>query len=167
VVKLVLRFSPFEVLEMAKELERRGIDFYHRLAQLTSSSSTREIFSFLGKEEEKHLDFFTHLQEELNEGEQIIFSTTDESVNYLGAIVESGILDKVLKGVNLVPAGIDMKDALEIGINIEKESILFYQGLTPMVSAEKREWLDKVIEEEKKHFLRLQNMKRGLEEKGG
>ena len=36
-----------------------------------------------------------------------------------------------------------------------------------MVSPEKREWLDKVIEEEKKHFLRLQSMKRELKEKEG
>lgn len=164
---MALRFSPSEILEMAKELERRGIDFYNRLAQLTSSSSAREVFSFLKEEEKKHLEFFTNLQKELNEGQEILFSTTDESVNYLGAIVESGILDKVLKGVNLTPAGIKMEDALEVGIEIEKESILFYQGFIPMVSPEKREWLDKVIEEEKKHFLRLQSMKRELKEKEG
>ncbi len=164
---MVFRFSPYEILEMARELERRGIDFYNRLMQLASSSSAREIFSFLGEEEKRHLEFFTHLQKELNEGQEVLFSTTDESANYLGAIVESGILDKVLKGVNLTPAGIEMEEALEVGIEIEKESILFYQGLIPMVSPQKREWLDKVVEEEKKHFLRLQNMKRELQERGG
>ena len=164
---MVLRFSPSEILETAKELERRGIDFYCQLAQLTSSPSAREVFSFLGEEEKKHLDFFTNLQKELDEGVEIVFSTTDESINYLGAIVESGVLDQVLKGMNLTPAGIKMEDALEVGIEIEKESILFYQGLIPMVSPEKREWLDKVIKEEKKHFLRLQSMKRELKEKEG
>lgn len=164
---MVLRFSPYEILEMARELERRGIDFYNRLTQLASSSSAREVFSFLGEEEKRHLKFFTRLQEELNEGKEITFSTTGESANYLGAIVESGILDKVLKGINLTPAGIEMEEALEVGIEIEKESILFYQGFLPMVSPQKREWLDKVVEEEKKHFLRLQSMRRELGEKEG
>jgi len=55
---MAMRFSADEVLEMAVELERRGIAFYENLSKKTSDQKSREIFIFLGEEEKKHLEYF-------------------------------------------------------------------------------------------------------------
>lgn len=146
---MVLRFAPAEILGMAVELEKRGIDFYRRL-QESAHQEVKNIFAFLAEEEEKHLAFFNDLLGTLETEET--FQDNEEVTQYLGSIVESGILGKVLAG-GVKPSS--LSDALETGIEVEKESVLFYQGFMPLVNPTKKGWLEKVIEEEKRHFLKL------------
>jgi len=158
---MVLKFSSQEVVTMAVELEKKGIEFYSNLEKQAGRNPAGEVFSFLKGEEEKHLDFFSSLLSEIKE-EDMVVDTRDETNSYLGAIVENGILGKVLKGTVPQPDKVDLTQAVELGIEIEKESVLFYQGLGVMVPPEKKGWLEKVISEEKKHFLRLIEMKSAL-----
>ena len=67
-----IAFFSSEILEMAKELERRGIDFYNRLAQLTSLPQ-HEKFFLLKRRRKKAPGIFTNLQKELNESQEILF----------------------------------------------------------------------------------------------
>ncbi|NSW75393.1 MAG: ferritin family protein [Candidatus Atribacteria bacterium] len=146
---MVLRFAPAEILGMAVELEKKGIDFYRRL-QESAHQEVKKIFAFLAEEEKKHLAFFNDLLSTLETEEA--FQDNEEVTQYLGSIVESGILGKVLAGQ---VGSSSLTDALETGIEVEKESVLFYQGFMPLVNPAKRGWLEKVIEEEKRHFLQL------------
>lgn len=146
---MALRFAPAEILGMAVELEKRGIDFYRRL-QESAHQEVKKIFAFLAEEEEKHLAFFDDLLNTVKTEET--FQDNEEVTQYLGSIVESGILGKVLAG-QVGPSS--LTDALETGMEVEKESVLFYQGFIPLVNPAKRGWLEKVIEEEKRHFLKL------------
>lgn len=154
---MVLRFAPLEILKMAVELEKRGIAFYQRL-QKEASPEVKEAFSLLAKEEEKHLAFFSDLLETV--GEERDFLDNEEVAAYLGAIVEHGVLGKVLAGQ--APPFSSFKGALEFGMQVEKESILFYQGFSSLVDPGKKQWLEKVIEEEKRHFLKLAAMGKGM-----
>ncbi|MEN3185165.1 MAG: ferritin family protein [Atribacterota bacterium] len=146
---MVLRFAPAEILGMAVELERRGIDFYRRL-QESAHQEAKKVFAFLAEEEEKHLAFFRGLLNTLEVEETL--QDSEEETQYLGSIVENGILGKVLAG-QVLPSS--LADALETGVAVEKESVLFYQGFIPLVNPTKRGWLEEVIAEEKKHFLKL------------
>lgn len=154
---MVLRFAPLEILKMAVELEKRGIAFYQKL-QREASKEAKEAFSLLAKEEEKHLAFFSDLLGVV--GEEKNFVENEEVATYLGVIVEHGVLGKVL--ADHAPISSSFQDALEFGIEVEKESILFYQGFSPLINPSKREWLERVIEEEKKHFLKLTAMRKGM-----
>ncbi|MGC8777307.1 MAG: ferritin family protein [Candidatus Caldatribacteriaceae bacterium] len=154
---MVLRFAPSEILTMAVELEKRGISFYRKL-QESASSEVKKVFSFLAGEEEKHLAFFQELLGTLDaEG---TFQENEELSGYLGAIVENGILGKVL--ADRLPPSPSLSDALEIGMQVEKESVLFYQGFSPLVNPARRRWLEDVIEEEKRHFLKLAVMRKEM-----
>ncbi|MEI6156903.1 MAG: ferritin family protein [Atribacterota bacterium] len=158
-----MEFSPSEILQMAEELERRGIDFYAGLIGKTNDPEAKKIFSLLENQEKQHLSFFQGIHQQLNEDRDPLVDTLDETTNYLGAIVENSILGKSLKGMDLLQGDSSVSRALAVGIEVEKESVLFYQGLEVMILPQKREWLNRVIQEEKKHFLTLIEIKKDVD----
>ena len=160
---MAMRFSPDEVFEMATELERRGIVFYENLTKKTSDPKSKEIFIFLSEEEKKHLEYFQQTKNEFNTHPDYYPNTMDESVNYLGSLIENGVLGKVLKGIDLTQGDSSIEKALEVGMDIEKESVQFYESLDIMVPESKKEWLKKIIQEEKKHFSILSGIKKSLQ----
>ena len=159
---MALRFSADKVLEMAVELERRGIVFYENLSQKTSDQKSKEIFIFLGEEEKKHLEYFRETKNDLNTQIDFIPDTKDETVNYLGSLIENGVLGKVLQGLDLTQGDSSIDKALEVGMEVEEESVKFYENLEIMVPESKKEWLKKIIQEEKKHYAILLGIKKDL-----
>lgn len=143
---------------MAVELERRGILFYEDLERKAAKEEGKKVFRFLANEERRHLEVFSDLAERV---EDTLFDATGEVAQYLGAIVDSGVLRQVLKG-DVDVGGLGLLEALDIGIQVEKESILFYQGFLPLVPPEKRSWVEEVIAEEQKHLLRLSGLKEAM-----
>jgi len=141
---------------MAVELEQKGIVLYESLTRRARTEDGKEMFRFLAEEERHHLELFSRLLGEIGEFD---FGDNEEVARYLGSIVEGGILAKVLKG-GIDPEGLDVLGALEVGIEVEKESILFYQGFLPLVPPTQKTWVEKVVEEEKKHFLCLSELKK-------
>lgn len=156
---MVMRFSPQEIITMAVELEKKGMAFYEELAQKATSPSAKEAFSLLRDEEEKHLEFFSSLLAEAEDGTEFI-DTMEEVENYLRAIVEDGVLGKVLRGVGLPSREAGLVEAINFGIEVEKESILFYQGFADFVPRKKMDWLRRVIDEERRHFVYLTGLKK-------
>ncbi|OQA57248.1 MAG: Rubrerythrin [Candidatus Atribacteria bacterium ADurb.Bin276] len=159
---MAMRFSADEVLEMAVELERRGIAFYENLSKKTSDQKSREIFIFLGEEEKKHLEYFQKTKDDLNTQIDFVPDTMDETSNYLGSLIENGVLGKILQGLDLTQGDSSIEKALEVGMEVEKESVKFYESMEIMVPESKKEWLKKVIQEEKKHYAILLGIKKEL-----
>ncbi len=155
---MAMKFSPTEVLEMAVELEKRGIAFYRNLYNTSRDDSSKEVFSFLQQEEERHLEYFAEMIEKISDSPKY-YETMDETTEYLGAVVENGVLGKVLNGVDLTGGDTSVSRALEVGMEVEKESVVFYQGMEPMVPEEKKDILSQVVQEERRHFLKLSKMK--------
>ena len=159
---MAMRFSADEVLEMAVELERRGIAFYENLSKKTSDQKSREIFIFLGEEEKKHLEYFQKTKDDLNTQIDFVPDTMDETNNYLGSLIENGVLGKILQGLDLTQGDSSIEKALEVGMEVEKESVKFYESMEIIVPESKKEWLKKVIQEEKKHYAILLGIKKEL-----
>jgi len=159
---MAMRFSADEVLEMAVELERRGIAFYENLSKKTSDQKSREIFIFLSEEEKKHLEYFQNTKDDLNTQIDFVPDTMDETVNYLGSLIENGVLGKVLQGIDLTQGDNSVEKALEVGMQVEKESVRFYESMEVMIPENKKEWLKKVVQEEKKHYAILLGIKKEL-----
>ncbi len=155
---MAMKFSPAEVMEMAVELEKRGMVFYQNLYENSRDVSSKEIFSFLQKEEERHFEYFTDMIKNLGEV-PTHYEIMDETTEYLGAVIEGGVLGKVLKGVDLTGGDTSLLRALDVGIEVEKESIIFYQGMEPMIPEGKIDILRQIILEEQRHFLKLTKMK--------
>ncbi|NLJ49952.1 MAG: ferritin family protein [Candidatus Atribacteria bacterium] len=159
---MAMRFSVDEVLEMAVELERRGIAFYENLTKKTSDLKSREIFIFLSEEEKKHLEYFQKMKDDLNKQVDFVPDTMDETSHYLGSLIENGVLGKVLQGLDLTQGDSRLEKALEIGMEVETESVNFYESLEIMIPETKKELLKEIVQEEKKHYAMLMGIKKEL-----
>ena len=53
-------------------------------------------------------------------------------------------------------------EAIDFGIHIEKESILTYTALKDYVQTAKQEVINKVIDEEKSHLVKLTGLKEAI-----
>ena len=51
-------------------------------------------------------------------------------------------------------------DAIEFAIGAELNSILYYQEVKKMVSEKNHEKIEKIIDEERKHFVQLSEIKK-------
>ena len=54
----------------------------------------------------------------------------------------------------------DIISALDFAIDSELNAILYFSEMKRMVLKEKRDIIDNIIEEERKHFIKLSNMKK-------
>ncbi len=152
------QFNVLEMLEMAKEIEKRGIDLYSQQAKETDDPKLKKIFNKLASDENEHYNTFDKLEKEYQDMEKIDYSyLEDEEVNsYLRSLVEYEIFPK---GEKRQLEGLDIDEVLEIAINSEKNSILLYQELIPYNDEKTKEILYKLIGEEKGHYVDLINYK--------
>lgn len=153
-------FSISEILDIAIQAEENGIDFYTKVAEKFKSSSLKEIFEFMIKEEENHKKFFQKLFLSVGTREPI-GAFTDEYFSYLNAIVKEQLFSK--SSVIDVTANVKNKDdAVNIGIKSEKDSILFYEAFCDTLPERERKFLLKIISEEKSHLRKLLVLKNNL-----
>ncbi len=156
-------FDPGEVIQIAVRIEENGEKFYRKMADQFREPEIHELFEFLAEEEVSHKDFYDNLYAE--------FKTYDppaehqlEYFEYIKSFANDVMFSQkeFEKNLNSIT---EVKDALEIAINTELNAILYFHEMKGMVKKEKRDILDKIISEERLHFIKLSNMKRKLEGK--
>jgi rubrerythrin len=152
------QFNVLEMLEMAKEIEKRGIDLYSQQAKETDDSRLKKLFNKLASDENEHYNTFDKLEKEYQNMEKVDYSYLEnkEVNSYLRSLVEYEIFPK---GEKKQLEGLDIDEVLEIAINSEKHTILLYQELIPYNDEKTKEILYKLIGEEKGHYVDLINYK--------
>lgn len=146
------KFNAVEVIEMAKDIEKRGKDFYVNQAEKTHNDGLKELFKKLAADEEDHYERFCELSDVIKDAtkEEAEYVYDQEVSAYLEAIVEFSIFpaDETVQ--------IDkIEQALQIAIYAEKDSILFYQEMLKHNEGQTAIVIKKLIKEEKQHLLEL------------
>ncbi len=152
--------SAAEVFQFAVKIEENGYDFYTKYAQRLDSDDEREIFQYLADEESKHIKIFSRMLDGIESFKQQV-NYPDEYFAYLQAyannlIFKSDELEKELAGIK------NTKAAVDFGIKRELDSILYYQEIKSFVPEKERYNIDTIINEERKHFTTLSQMKKAL-----
>lgn len=151
-------FRANEIAKFAVEIEKKGREFYLRLEESAQTSATRELFSYLAKEETKHQKIFQSLQDRLGEIELPAWATDEEYGSYIQGLIESHALFSD-EGVEKQMAALeDEKTAIRMAMSFEKDSILFFVEMESFVPDSEKEAVRECIQEEKLHLIRLQNM---------
>ena len=155
------KFSKMEVIEMAKDIEKRGLDFYRSQADKTNNEEIRELFLRLAGDEKDHFERFDNLGKSIKENsdykEDHVY---DEQVStYLNALVEFAIFP----GDELINKEFDsMEEVLKLAIQAEKDSILLYTEMLDQHSGITEDIIEKLIDEEKKHLQDLVKLNASL-----
>lgn len=153
-------FSASEVITMAIEIEKNGMNFYNAMAAKSENDSTKELFTFLAAEEIKHKGTFQKMLDGLKKLE-LSANDQEEYNNYLGALTSSRVFNKNADIDDFVK-DLDDLAALDIAIEAEKDSILFYYELLEQALADDRGDIERVIKEEKSHYAKLTKLKNDL-----
>ena len=158
-------FKAVEILKTAVRIEENGIIFYREMLKKFREKEVQEIFNFLAVEDERHRDVF---QEMLSKAEpyEMAESYPGEYKAYLNAFADEHVFSKERTGEVVAKKIKDIKEAVQFGIEVELDSINYYQEIKQFVSDYQKSAIDKIIEEERSHFLKLSNLKKMLGKEG-
>jgi rubrerythrin len=149
------RFNALEVMEMAKDIEKRGKNFYLKHAEATENRDLRELFKKLAQDEQDHYEKFVALTEELRQNSDDADYLYEEDVSaYFNYLVEYSVFPKD-DSEESIEALHDVEKALKLAIQAEKDSILFYREMCEYNEGQTIEAVNKLIEEEKDHLRAL------------
>ena len=156
-----IAFSMGELINIAIGIERRGITFYDIMAKSTDNEIARRVFYSLAGMEREHIKIF---QDMLGKADhfQPAGTATEEYIGYLQALVDSAVFtDDAITSEMATQADSDIK-AVELGINAEKDSILFYYQMRDIMPQPALPMINRIIAEEKAHLQQLSEIKKKL-----
>jgi len=160
-----ITFNANEIFEMAEEMERNGAKFYRKAAQNASDKQTKQMLLDMADMEDGHLKTFQNMREELSdrEKEPTVFDPNNEAVLYLQAMAKSRGYEGRKSPDEELSGNETMKEILEIALNSEKESVVFYFGLMSLVPPKAgRDKVKAIIIEELSHITTLLNKLKSL-----
>jgi rubrerythrin len=154
----MLKIDAGDVLRFAIRVEEDGELFYNRAAMVVDDKNVSDLFNELAAEEIRHKTIF----EGLLSGVRHIDppeSYPGEYAAYLHDYIDGKVI--FLREKKAEAAEIHtVASALDFAIHREADSILYYQELKGYVVQKEQSAIDKIIAEERSHFVRLSAMKK-------
>lgn len=154
-------FSGAEVVEIGIQIEKNGYDFYNTLAERTKSPKTEEMYRFLAGEEEKHIAVF---QQILNTVQK--YSPPEaypgEYFAYMNALAREHIFTQENKGRQAAEQTTSDKQAIDLALGFEKDSIVFYEKMKEVVPQQDLKIIDALIRQEVEHVRILTGLIKNL-----
>jgi rubrerythrin len=148
----------YDVLSVALTNETLGAKFYAAMAGNSEKEDVRDVFYKLAEEEKEHRHLFQTLIEQYKDNTEYE-TISGNKIAYFKFLAENNIFATIIEAFKQRDkdfSDIGPKDALSIGIQAEKDSILLYQELYESTSHESvKEAISKLLEEEKMHLLEL------------
>ena len=141
-------FDISEIFQFAIGIEENGEKFYRRAAQMTKDAKMKEAFNSLADDETEHKQTFEDMVSNVRKYDPSEFYP-EEYFEYLRAYVNGTIFAEVQE----MPT--DTHSAIKFAIQRELDSILYYQEIKNFVTKDQHDMINKIIEEERKHFLKL------------
>lgn len=159
---MAIFFNVSEIYQFAIKIEENGEKFYRNIAHKTKNKAVKELFEFLAEEEVRHKKVFEKNLSEIEKYEPPEIYP-GEYFAYLKAYAEELIFPKnIEKDLNDKE---NILEAINFGIRRELDSIMYYLEIKDLVPETQHSELDKIIKEERSHFVRLSNIKKKIEGK--
>lgn len=156
-----IQFNADEILSIAEQVERNGDRFYRTAAERQSDRETASLLVRLAEMEQGHLAIFSQMRSELTAQERkpVTFDPYDESKLYLRATADRSIFDVSADLAQRLTGQETTEHILEMGVQAEKDSIVYYLGMKDLVPARLgSDRVDAIIKEEMGHFATLSEM---------
>ncbi len=160
----MITFNADEIFEIAVQIERNGAGFYRKAAE-PAEGENRDLLLRLADMEDNHKKTFASMRAELTDAEKRAVTTdpNNQAVLYLQAMAYGKVFSadpsEGLTGDE------PMEDILNIAIGLEKDSIVFYEGMKAVVPvAAGREQIDGIIRQELGHIVDLTKQIEALKE---
>jgi len=154
-------FSASELLEIAIGIERNGAAFYQALADKTQDNDIKATYNYLADQENKHLELFQGMLGSIGQYKPPE-AYAEEYMLYLKSLIDNRVFADPAEAQQKAEKISDAMEAIDMGLQAEKDSILFYAEMQNLVRESDRRVVHNVIEEEKRHVRRLYEIKATL-----
>jgi rubrerythrin len=154
-------FAGSEIVEIGIQIEKNGRDFYNTLEKKSKNQRASEMFKYLAGEEEKHIKVFQEILDKTEKYEPAGLYA-DEYFAYMNALASEHVFTKEDKGEEIAKTIESDKEAVNMGIGLEKDSIIFYEGMKKAVPEYDLKIVDELIMQEQRHLRILSDLKKDL-----
>jgi len=151
-------FAGSEIVELGVQIEVNGKAFYDSLVRKTKNNEAKKVFAFLADEEEKHVAKFRKILDSVQKYEPKEAYPT-EYFSYMNSLASDYVFTKKGTGEEIANNTKSEKEAIDLAIGFEKDSISFYEGMKKVVPDEDQKIIEHVVEEEMKHLKRLEELR--------
>jgi rubrerythrin len=159
-----VHFSGSEVVKMAVRIEENGMRFYSDASKATKVPRLKELFRALAEEEARHINAFSDIGDSLPE--DAVAEGFDpyiiEASLYLKAMADQEVFTHADEGKKLAERIFDEREALDLAIDMEKDSLLFYYEMKKMIREKDAFVIEELIGQEKEHLKKLTRHKEEL-----
>ena len=152
------KYNAGEILQFAIRIEENGKVFYQKLAEkFDHDAAVRDLFDDLARQEDDHRNFFNQLS--LRAQDDAVADLPEEYFLYLRAFADNAIfteeeLDRAISVIN------DLDGALDFCMKRESDAVSYYTELKALVLEPECGHIDEVVQEEKRHYIQLHNLKK-------
>lgn len=153
-------FNAKDIFEFAVQIEVNGEKFYREMAKKLDNTQVKELFNSLADEEIAHKKIFEKMASKLGSYKPSE-SYSGEYDSFMKAYTENIIfshenLNKEIERID------DANSDISFAIKNEMQSILYYKEIKNFVPESEHNLIDKIIEEERKHFVKLTEIKKSM-----
>ena len=146
-------FTLGEIIDLAIRIEKNGEETYRKAQEEVSNPPLASMLKWLAEEEVEHEKWFTRLKE------KVATVAEDPKLEEIGKNILQGVLGD--QAFSIKDADFskmeDINSLLELAVEFEKDTILFYEMLSAFIDDEETlSQLEKIIEEEKSHVQLLE-----------
>jgi rubrerythrin len=146
-------FSLTEIVDIAIRFEQNAIAVYRRALSQVALAEMRTLLEWMVAEEERHATWFRNLRQKVAAPSPSPLLQAANREMLAGMI---GAQSFSLKQVDFAALK-DLGDLIDVMVEFEKDTILFYEMLVPFIpDPEIRLQLQAIVAEEKTHITRLE-----------
>ena len=147
-------FSGTELVEIAIQIEECGKAYYDEALNTLKDPQVREVFEYLRDEEEAHASTFETLLSKVTDI-SAEWRENEDYVAYMRALAANRVFPDPEAARAAVRGMKDDTEAIRMALGFEKDTVLFFYEMRPMVGERDRPLVDRLIAEERKHIRRL------------
>ena len=153
-------FNSSEIYQFAIKIEENGEKFYRQMVTKLPDKKVKELFTFLADEEVQHKATFSTMLSKF-EDYKPVESYPGEYFAYLKAYADNlvfgfGKFDEDIANIE------NAESALQFAIGKELDTIMYFQEMKNLVPESERKRINAIIEEERRHVVKLSELKRSL-----
>ena len=147
-----------DILLFAVNIEKNGENFYRNFANKFKDETINALFVFLADQEVEHSRYFSELLQSVQTFDTDNGNYNDEYFAYLRAFVDNAIFNQN-KNNEISNSINSIVDVLDFALQMESDSITFYSESKLFMNQKDISKVDIIIDEEKKHFRKLYELK--------
>ncbi|MDC0977619.1 ferritin family protein [bacterium] len=152
------KYSISEIVQFAIEIEKEGTIFYQKMSEKTKNQELKDLYLQLKNDEIQHQQTYENMKNTLEDSDKITDGLENEYANYLHKYIENTIFDET-KLESLTESLVNDSETIEFAVKKEQESIEYYKNMKNLVPQENVSIIEKIIEEEQFHVIKLLDMK--------